>query len=61
MKNFFRKKLSLKKTEIATLSDAEMRSIQGGFYTQYCGTGMCSYTCPPPPPSVTGTMCGCKI
>ena len=32
MKKSFNKKLSLKKTDIATLSDSEMKSLVGGGY-----------------------------
>ena len=31
MKKSFNKKLSLKKTDIATLSDSEMKSVVGGY------------------------------
>jgi natural product precursor len=46
MKKSFNTKLSLKKTDIASLSEKEMKGVQGG-YTESAG-------CPPPPPAPSG-------
>lgn len=39
MKKSFNKKLSLKKTDIATLSDSEMKSLVGGYQSVVGGCG----------------------
>ncbi len=48
MKKSFNTKLSLKKTDIASLSEKEMKGVQGG-YTESAG-------CPLP---TNGASCGC--